>query len=60
MKYKIEISSKACCVEEVEAETLSDAITTAAKAFTECLIGNHGVYEFSIKEHKEQGENGRR
>jgi hypothetical protein len=54
MKYKIEFSCKSTVIEEVEAETLSEAVTNIARQVMKNLDGS-GIYEFSIKEHKEQG-----
>lgn len=55
MKYQIEVTTKAVTVREVNAKSLSEAITIIAREIADGLKRNSNVTEFSVKEYKSEG-----
>ena len=55
MKYQIEVMTKSVVVEEVNANSLSEAITITADRLARALKQGSNVTEFSVKEYKSDG-----
>ena len=59
MKYQIEITAKTVQVEEVNANSLSEAVIIIAERLARVMKQGSNVVEFSVKEYKgEECKNG--